>query len=409
MDALAPNADGLSRCPMHLLHAAPVYAPAWSFGGTVRSVTALAEATAALGVRVTVVTTVIGTEHRAARAPIWRQINGVDVCYCPARMTPAGIWSPTATEVLVEQSRLADVGHITSCWVPFGIGAYRAFRGAALPYVSSPRGAINAYSFARGSWKKWPYFLLFERRIQEAAAAIHATSPMEAAELLGFLKPSSMEMVPNVCSSGRWFYDPSAGAAWRDSVGVQPDSLLLLYCGRVERTKNLAFMAPVVQTINRKRGCRFVILGPTARGEMNKVVAAFRRHGVEPPLVMPGTGDDREIRAAYSGSDVFVLPSLHENFSNVVAEAAMCGTPVVASDRVGLARLIAPLGAATVLQLEPAQWAAGVVLAASRERSPASAVAEMLSSKSVAQAMQRIYSGIRRAHGSEGRGWPEAR
>jgi glycosyltransferase involved in cell wall biosynthesis len=402
MDVSAPIADGPSGRPMHLLHAAPVYAPAWSFGGTVRSVTALAEATAALGVRVTVVTTVIGTEDSSSAKPIWRRLNGVDVCYCPARMTPAGIWAPAATKVLVEQSRLADVGHITSCWVPFGIGAYRAFRDAGLPYVSSPRGGINSYSFSRRSWKKFPYFLLFERRIQESAAAIHATSPMEAEELLSLLAPGSMEMVPNMCSSKRWFYDPIAGAAWRDSVGMRADSQLLLYCGRVEHTKNLAFMAPVMQMISRKRECRFVILGPSARGELDKVLAAFRRLGIKPPLVMPGTGDDRAIRAAYSGCDVFVLPSLHENFSNVVTEAAMCGATVIASPHVGVARMIEAQGAAQVVQLDPKLWASAVMGSAHRRRARVASIAAMFSPETVARSMLGIYDRVRRPPGRAG-------
>ncbi len=381
---------------MRLLHAAPVYAPAWSFGGTVRSVTALAEATAALGVRVTVVTTVIGTEHHASAKPMWRRVNGVDVCYCPARMTPVGIWSPAANKVLAEQSKLADVGHVTSCWVPFGIGVHSAFRDAGLPYVSSPRGAINAYSFSRGPWKKWPYFLLFERRIQESAEAIHATSPMEADELSNFIRPRALEVVPNICRPDRWFRDPAAGDEWRRSIGAARDTLVLLYAGRVERTKNLKFMATVVRKVGRERPCRLVMFGPAEPDELAKVRTAFRRHGVEAPIEVPGTGDDGLLRAAYSGCDVFVLPSLHENFSNVVAEAAMCGAAVVASPHVGVARMIVAQGAAQVVPLDPELWASAVIDATSRGSAPSSLAADLFAPSTVALSMLSVYHRIRR-------------
>jgi glycosyltransferase involved in cell wall biosynthesis len=39
-------------------------------------------------------------------------------------------------------------------------------------------------------------------------------------------------------------------------------------------------------------------------------------------------------------ADIFVLPSRNENFGNAAAEAVACGTPVVVTDRCGIAPLI---------------------------------------------------------------------
>ena len=44
--------------------------------------------------------------------------------------------------------------------------------------------------------------------------------------------------------------------------------------------------------------------------------------------------------AAYHDADVFVLPSQHENFGNAVGEAVACGTPVIVTDRCGIAPLV---------------------------------------------------------------------
>jgi len=43
---------------------------------------------------------------------------------------------------------------------------------------------------------------------------------------------------------------------------------------------------------------------------------------------------------AYVDADVFVLPSLSENFGYVAVEAAVCGTAVVLTDRCGAAPLL---------------------------------------------------------------------
>jgi glycosyltransferase involved in cell wall biosynthesis len=47
-----------------------------------------------------------------------------------------------------------------------------------------------------------------------------------------------------------------------------------------------------------------------------------------------------EKKAALIDADVFALPSRYENFGNTAAEAIACGTPVIVSDRCGIAPLV---------------------------------------------------------------------
>ena len=47
---------------------------------------------------------------------------------------------------------------------------------------------------------------------------------------------------------------------------------------------------------------------------------------------------------AYRDADVFVLPSLNENFGNTAAESAACGTPVIVTDRCGIAPFVGQAG-----------------------------------------------------------------
>jgi glycosyltransferase involved in cell wall biosynthesis len=52
--------------------------------------------------------------------------------------------------------------------------------------------------------------------------------------------------------------------------------------------------------------------------------------------------------AAYRDADVFVLPSQNENFGNTAAEAVASGTPVLVTDRCGIAPLVDQLAGLVV-------------------------------------------------------------
>ena len=64
------------------------------------------------------------------------------------------------------------------------------------------------------------------------------------------------------------------------------------------------------------------------------IVAHGRSLGLDDRIRWAGEADEATLWAAYDAADVFVLPTLHEGYGMVVAEAVACGLPVV-STRVG--------------------------------------------------------------------------
>ncbi|MGB6545356.1 MAG: glycosyltransferase, partial [Candidatus Acidiferrales bacterium] len=64
------------------------------------------------------------------------------------------------------------------------------------------------------------------------------------------------------------------------------------------------------------------------------------RLGLRNAVIFPGALHGDAKWAAYRDADLFVLPSQNENFGNTAGEAVACDTPVLVTDRCGIAPLV---------------------------------------------------------------------
>lgn len=387
---------------MKILHATPLYAPAWRYGGPIRSTHQLTTALIDRGHEVIVVTTGVGTPYEGAEGPVESNVDGVIVVYCPARRSRVGILSP---QMAAEVRRIAPgrhVAHLTGVWQPSMIGVQRALRAASVPYVTSPRGALSPYSFTRGSWKKRLYYLLFERRIERQAAAIHVTAPLEERELAALVLGVPIEVIPNSSDADTWAEDAGAAAHWRAARGIGAGEFVVIHAGRIHHKKNLEFLLKAVAGLPSAAHWRAVILGPVADRDRPHLEHLRTLLPANRLIVDPGSGDPRELRVAYAAADVMAIPSLHENFCNIVVESILCRTPVLSSPHVGASQLCASLGGVTTLPLEGPAWTTDLLhrmQADCRQRVPhhvRDAVATRFSPQAVGTAFESLYRRVAR-------------
>jgi glycosyltransferase involved in cell wall biosynthesis len=344
---------------MKILHVIPTYAPAWQWGGPVRSVSDLCEGLASRGHDVTVFTTDAGLEGEA-RPPQSCEVlrNGVRVFYFP-RVAGAGIASPELVNAARSRAREFALIHVTAIWQRTGAPVCAAARAAGVPYVISPRGALSPYSWSRGRLKKMLYYLWRERAAVRGAAGFHFTSAMEARELDGFCAGRPACVVPNTVDLGAWRRDEAAARRWRAAEGISPDERVFLYAGRFHHKKGLDLLPAVLERLGGERW-RLVLVGVDDDG----TGAAFQRE-----MVWRGIGDrtrilplraPEELVGIYSAADAFLLPSRHENFGNAAVEAAACGCPVLASCFAGVAAELERLGGGKSLPREVEPWVAAL-------------------------------------------------
>ena len=102
------------------------------------------------------------------------------------------------------------------------------------------------------------------------------------------------------------------------------------------------------ELLNAKLRVRLLIVGPDSHGYLETVKALVRSEdtGCATLFLGPVYGSDKA--ALFAASDCLVLPSLNENFGNVVVEGMQFGLPVVISDNVYIADEVAEAGAGII-------------------------------------------------------------
>ena len=122
-------------------------------------------------------------------------------------------------------------------------------------------------------------------------------------------------------------------AAWRRSLGVSDDEVLVTFISRLVWEKRLDVFADVVAELQ-QRGLpvRSLVVGDgPARDELAERM---------PGTIFTGHLGGDALARAYASSDIFVFPSDTETFGNVTLEAMASGVPTVCADATGSASLV---------------------------------------------------------------------
>jgi glycosyltransferase involved in cell wall biosynthesis len=116
-------------------------------------------------------------------------------------------------------------------------------------------------------------------------------------------------------------YAPRDKSFARRTLGLPADARVLLFVSQhslAEKAKGFDLLMTMLAQMDRPRNLHLVTLGP----DFPFQVDIPHRH-------LGHIFDDHVLSMIYSAADLFITPSLQDNFPNVVLEAIACGTPVV--------------------------------------------------------------------------------
>ena len=314
---------------LRILLASPAYWPAHAFGGPVVVARELVSRLVDRGNLVEVVTTTLADvgEPPGRRTRI-ETVDGARVTYLgtPLRYRWMGI-TPTLP---LELRRLArpDVAHVLGFRDPVTTGVAAWCRVRRVPYVFEPVGMFRPR--LRKVLLKRAFDATLARGVASGARLVIVSSPRERDDVVACGVDAARVRVRENA-----FPKPQPPSGMDPLEGIVPAGApVVLYVGRIAAEKGIEHL---LEAARRLPEIHVVLAGPDDRhGTMDAVRAALADSTTAGRVhVLPSTaGPPYDL---YRRADVFVLASGGENFGLVAAEAASVGTPVIVSDRTGVA------------------------------------------------------------------------
>ena len=217
-------------------------------------------------------------------------------------------------EVARELARGFDLVH--NVCREYAAAALRLARESGACFVATP--LPHPGQLWGGTWRG-------DLAIYRQADAVIALSEAERAWYVGW---GVDETRVRVIGLGPTLKAPGDGAAFRRRYGL--DGPVILFVGRKEPYKGVGALAAAAPLVWRHHpDARFVFVG-----EDSAICPLWDplRGRKDPRLVnLPALGE-ADKADAFAACDVFCVPSRHETFGLVYAEAWFCGKPVVAGD-----------------------------------------------------------------------------
>lgn len=205
-------------------------------------------------------------------------------------------------------------------------------RGSGRPYVLQTLGTVPRIT--RSRIKKLLFDSLFGRSILRGAAALIAKTPADRQPYLDAGIPAEkIELIPNGISPPAELEDLEGGE-FRQEFGIGEDETLFLYVGRIHPVKGVDLL---VRAFSRLGGdARLAIVGPD-EGYRREIERFVSKSGLRKQVIFTGPLYGPQKWAAYQDADVYILPSVHENFGMTVLEAMAGATPVIVTEGCGIA------------------------------------------------------------------------
>jgi glycosyltransferase involved in cell wall biosynthesis len=318
---------------MRILQVTSAYYPELQFGGPPQKIHSLSRELVRRGHEVTVLT--LNSADRYARHHV--EMDGVQVYYIPWLGT--GSWQmPLGWRRVQSAVHWADVVHCYGLYNLLCPLAAAAAGQAGRRFVLEPLGMF--VPIVRSITKKKIYHAMIGKWMVARATRVVATSAQERDELAAAtVDPGKIVVRRNGIDLASFQRLPPRGTL-RKFYDIAAEEQVILFLSRLSSKKGLNLLLSAFAELSIPN-TRLLIAGPESEnGYQNALQQQAAELGVGDRVIFAGPLYGESKLQAFADADVFVLPSMSENFGNVIAESVAAKVPVIITDRCGISPFI---------------------------------------------------------------------
>lgn len=228
-----------------------------------------------------------------------------------------------------------------------------------VPYTVRVMGQLTPWALTQSKLKKQIYSTLIERRNLTAADAIHCTTEEEAKEVRQFgIQTPTLTLPLGVHAPA---LNSESRSQLRAHYQISADTPIILFLSRLHYKKRPDLLLKILYELKVQNHQFHLLIAGTGESDyvqQIKQMAIDLALGDRVSFTGLVVGSQKDL--LLQGADFFVLPSYSENFGIAVAEAMICGLPVIITPGVQIASDIAAANAGIVVEGNQEQFGAAI-------------------------------------------------
>lgn len=344
-----------------VLQVSPAYFPATSIGGPIFTNLTFTKALEDLGNHVEVVATTQGLNESQIAQMHLGEPDQSDFSYPIWRFRYWGYshftFSPGLFFWLVKHTKRFDLIVLQAVWnFPIWI-AYLCCLMYGKPFIVIPHGSLYPETVGlKSSLIKRLFLFLYVKKMLKNAVHVLFSTKDEKEKVANFLQISmNGAVLPNIVDM-RPFQTLPARGTFRKKNHIKHDTPLLVHYGRVSPKKGIQFVLDCLpKLIKEYPSIRYMIAGGEDLEYAMELRRIIQKNSIQEHVIFLGLLSQDEGVMLLRDSDIFILPSLSENFGMSVVEAMLCETATIISDQVGIAAEMREADCAKVVDIRTGQ------------------------------------------------------
>ncbi|MFW6154343.1 MAG: glycosyltransferase family 4 protein [Planctomycetota bacterium] len=219
-----------------------------------------------------------------------------------------------------------------------GILARRAAVRAGVPFIVHTIHGLPFHPH-QPRWLNRLYAALERRAARRTDAILCVADAMTRQAVdAGVAGASKFTTVYSGMETGRFLRRPPAADAFRASLDLPPDAVLVTQVARLAPLKGQAYLIEAAKALDERIHVCLVGDGVLT----GKLTDAIRRAGLEHRFHLTGLLPPDDIPAVMHASDIVAHCSLHEGLARTLPQALLTGTPVVSFNIDGAPEVVVP-------------------------------------------------------------------